>query len=56
MSSLSALFLGRLSSNTDHFEAGDLYFMMVPMKRSSRANNMASIVVKRGRLHYGPSI
>ena len=56
LSSLSALFLGRFSSNTDHFEAGDLYFTMGRMKSSSRANNMASVVVKRGRLHYGPSI
>ena len=56
LSSLSALFLGRFSSNTDRFEAGDLYFMMGRMKSSSRANNMASVVVKRGRLHYGPSI
>ena len=54
LSSLSALFLGRFSSNTDHFEAGDLYFTMGRMKSSSRANNMASVVVKRGRLHYGP--
>ena len=55
LSSLSALFLGRFSSNTDHFEAGDLYFTMGRMKSSSRANNMASVVVKRGRLHYGPA-
>ena len=38
----------------DHLEAGDLYFTMGRMKSSSRANNMASVVVKRGRLHYGP--
>ena len=54
LSSLSALFLGRFSSNKDHFEAADLYFTMGRMKSSSRANNMASLVVKRGRLHYGP--
>ena len=56
LSSLSALFLGRFSSNTDHFEVGDLYFTMGRMKSSSGANNMASVVIKRGRLHYGPCI
>ena len=56
LSSLSVLFLGRLSSNTDHLEAADFLFTNVPMKRGLRANNMAAHAFKRGSLHHGPIV